>query len=136
MSCRAHFDHHERIELEEENKERAFQGLDALDKLPDGEPVAAQEHVQTPLEEAAAEQAIKEADPNHITPMDGQGHVVPESDLPNPRYTRGPKPQQGDGIDVLQAAKEARDRPAYGEGPDGYKPPKNKGEKMRLVDSE
>ncbi|KAG8980169.1 hypothetical protein FRB90_007784, partial [Tulasnella sp. 427] len=33
----AHFEHHERIELEETNKERAYQGLDPLEKLPDEE---------------------------------------------------------------------------------------------------
>lgn len=65
--------------------------------------------------------------------MDGAGHVVPESelDMPNPRYTRSPRPtSEGD----FQAAEEnARSKPGYGEAPDGYKRPKGAGDKLRYV---
>ncbi|KAG8900279.1 hypothetical protein FRB99_006147 [Tulasnella sp. 403] len=131
----AHFEHHEKIELEEENKERAYQGLDPLDKLPEDHDHVEEQPAQkvlTPLEEAAQE-AARIADPNHITPMDGTGHVVPEMDLPNPRYTRVPK-SDGDPVDISKAAQEAKSKPGYGEGPDGYKRPKNKGDRMRLED--
>jgi len=124
----AHFEHHERIELEEENKERAYQGLKPLDKLPEDDAVPDAPESKTPLEEAA-EDAAAAADPNHITPMDGQGHVVPELDRPNPRYTRQPKPAEG--VDVLKAAEEAKSQPGYGEGPDGYKRPKSTNDKLR-----
>lgn len=89
-------------------------------------------HEKTPLEEAEEAAAQASADPNHITPMDGQGHVVPEVEKPNPRYTRVHKPD-GEPVDVLQAAREAKEKPGYGEGPDGYKRPQNKGDKMRWV---
>lgn len=128
-----HFEHHERIELEEENKERVYQGLDPLDKLADDhdQQPAAGEEEKTPLEQAAEEEAIKKADPNHITPMDGQGHVVPDDDIPrNPKFVRQPKPNP-DTLDIIKAARDAGSKPAYGEGPEGYQRPKNKGDKMR-----
>jgi hypothetical protein len=87
--------------------------------------------VKTPLEDAEEEAARAAADPNHITPMDGKGHVLPDGELPpNPRYTRQPKPNP-DAESIAKAAKEVRQGPGYGEGPDGYKAPKNKGEKLR-----
>lgn len=131
----AHFEHHERIELEEENKERAYQGLPPLEKLPedhDQQPTSP-EHQRTPLEDAAEEAAIKNADPNHVTPMDGQGHVVPEDDIPsNPRFVRQPKPNP-DTLEILKAARDAKSKPGYGEGEDGYQRPKSKADKMRYA---
>ncbi|KAG8844343.1 hypothetical protein FRB96_003067 [Tulasnella sp. 330] len=130
-----HFEHHEKIELEEENKEREYQGLDPLEKLPEDHdqtpPAPSGEAApKTPLEELADVIAAA-ADPNHITPMDGAGHVVPESelDMPNPRYTRSPRPT-GD-ANFQAAEEEAKSKPGYGEGPAGYKPPKGAGDKLR-----
>ncbi|KAG9002805.1 hypothetical protein FRB94_004751 [Tulasnella sp. JGI-2019a] len=132
----AHFEHHEKIELDEENKEREYQGLDPLSKLPedhDQVPPAGQgdQAVKTPLEEAA-EMAAAAANPNHITAMDGAGHVLPESELelPNPRYTRSPKPKSGE-TNLHAAEEEAKSKPGYGEGPDGFKRPKGAGDKLR-----
>ncbi|KAG8967963.1 hypothetical protein FRC03_008984 [Tulasnella sp. 419] len=128
----AHFENHEKIELEEENKERRFQGLPEIDKLPDDHdsPQAVQE--RTPLEEAQEAAARAAADPNHITPMDGKGNIVPDPlDLPNPRYTRVPN-RAADSADLRQAARDMASKdPGYGEGPDGYKRPKNSNEKLR-----
>ena len=69
--------------------------------------------------------------------MDGEGHVVEEersfADQPNPRYVR--KPKNSDGVkdpkalkDVLQ---DAKSKPGYGEGPDGFQRPRTPGDKMR-----
>jgi len=132
----AHFEHHETIELDEENKERAYQGLDPLKELPedhdhDGEGGSAASEEKTPLEEAEEIEAIKAQDPNRITPMDGEGHIVPEVDRPNPRYTRQRKPNEAEAEEVLKAAREAKEQPGYGEGPDGYQRPRTKGDRAR-----
>lgn len=84
--------------------------------------------------EEEAEAAAIAADPNHITPMDGQGNVVGDDIPPNPKYTRSPKPSDKSGPAVpgaQDALADAKVRPGYGEGPDGFKRPKTPSDKLR-----
>lgn len=87
---------------------------------------------KTPLEEEAEAAALL-ADPNHITPMDGKGHIVAEEIPPNPKYVRSPKPSEKSGAvpGAQDALADAKVRPGYGEGPDGFKRPKTPSDKLR-----
>jgi hypothetical protein len=114
-----HFARHEAIEREEENKERAYQGLPPL--KPD-EPTRAE------LLEKARQEAEKNGgtagDPNLEAAKKGAGQKPPK-----PKYTRRPK---DDPRKIYrEAMHEGKDKAEWGQGPDGYKRPKSQGDRGR-----
>ncbi|KAF8322338.1 uncharacterized protein EI90DRAFT_3292519, partial [Cantharellus anzutake] len=83
-----HFKHHERIELEEENREREFQAK--------------------------------------VLPASSETTGQPSKS--GPKFIRPKKdPKAG----YLNIVKEARDKPEWGQGAEGYRPPKTPAEKLR-----
>lgn len=113
-----HFGSHERIELQEENKERIFQGLSELD---------AEAMHKLHLEEDAAiesRQAAAAASPQ-VT-----GEPIPEADDMKITYQRPPK--RPDPRENLKGAvREASQKGEWGTGDDGYKRPKTSADKLR-----
>ncbi|KAF8337071.1 uncharacterized protein EI90DRAFT_2968818 [Cantharellus anzutake] len=102
-----HFKHHERIELEEENREREFQGLPTLSP-----------------EEA---KALHDKPPSaKVLPASSETTGQPSKS--GPKFIRPKKdPKAG----YLNIVKEARDKPEWGQGAEGYRPPKTPAEKLR-----
>jgi nucleobindin len=101
-----HFAKHDQIELDEENKERAYQGLPPFKNLQEAEAARDQE--------IAAESAR------------AGGKDAPL------RFARQPPPEKQDPkIKFKDAGAEAEAKPEYGEGDDGYMRPKSAADKLR-----
>ncbi|KAG8799663.1 hypothetical protein FRC17_007071 [Serendipita sp. 399] len=99
-----HFAQHEQIELEEINKERAYQGLPPFKTLREAD--AARD------KEIAEEQAA-------------------ESRIP-PRFSRQNPPEKQDPkVKYKDAGAEANAKPEWGEGDEGYMRPKSAADKLR-----
>lgn len=97
-----HFAKHEQIELEEENKERAYQGLPPFKNLAEAE--------------AAKEKEIAEE----------SARVVP------PRFSRQTPPEkQKPQVKFKDAGAEAEAKPEWGEGNEAYMRPKSAADKLR-----
>ncbi|KIM32252.1 hypothetical protein M408DRAFT_326881 [Serendipita vermifera MAFF 305830] len=101
-----HFAQHEQIELDEENKERAYQGLPPVRNLEEAEAAKARDIAE---DEARAKKA-----------------GVPL------RFARQPPPEKQDPrIKFRDAGEEAVAKPEYGEGESGYMRPKSATDKLR-----
>ncbi|CAG7853967.1 SubName: Full=Related to SSP120-secretory protein {ECO:0000313/EMBL:CCA67170.1} [Serendipita indica DSM 11827] len=99
-----HFEQHEKIELEEENKERAYQGLPPFKNLREAE--------------AAREKEIADA-------------KAEASRVPG-RFARQQPPERQDPkIKFKDAGAEAENKPEWGEGDEAYMRPKTPAEKLR-----
>lgn len=114
-----HFKNHDRIELEEENKERRFQGLKEItaDEL---------KKIQKELDAAMAARASATATATP-QPTDAQ---TPDYGGMKVTYRRPPK--QPDPKEHLKGAiREASQKGEWGTGEAGYKRPKSPADKLR-----
>ncbi|PVF97707.1 hypothetical protein CPB86DRAFT_807121 [Serendipita vermifera] len=99
-----HFAKHDQIELDEENKEREYQGLPKFNNLEEAQ--------------AAREQEIEAAQ--------AEAKRVP------PRFSRQTPPEKQDPkIKFKDAGVEAEKKPQWGEGDDAYMRPKSAADKLR-----
>ena len=103
-----HFKNHERIELDEENKEREFQGLPPL----------------SPEEARALHDDERKGTPESST--DETGRPVKSG----PKFIR-PKKEKDTKAGYLSVVKEAREKPEWGQGAEGYRPPGTPADKLR-----
>ena len=101
-----HFNNHERIELEEENKEREFQGLRLLSPE---EARAQHDNEQPPTPEPSTDEAER--------PVKS-----------GPKFIR---PKKDTKAGYLSVVKEAREKPDWGQGAEGYRPPGTPADKLR-----
>ncbi|KAG9047300.1 hypothetical protein FS842_000674 [Serendipita sp. 407] len=98
-----HFAQHEKIELDEINKERAYQGLPPFKNLKEAD--------------AARDKEIAE---------DEAASRVP------PRFSRQQPPEKQDPkVKYKDVGSEANSKPEWGEGEEGYMRPKNPADKLR-----
>lgn len=101
-----HFAKHEQIELDEENKEREYQGLPPVKDL---------DEAQAARDKEIAEEAARAG--REGVPL---------------RFARQPPPEKQDPkIKFKDAGAEADAKPEYGEGSDGYMRPKSAADKLR-----
>jgi len=107
-----HFEHHDRIELVEENKERKFQGLPPL---AEGEVPSSHDH------------------DHESEPASPPAHPIGVDDVrsPSPKYTRLRDAPTDPKDKFKGVANEAFEKPGWGLGDDGFKRPKTPAEKMR-----
>ncbi|KAF7307368.1 Precursor to secretory protein [Mycena indigotica] len=133
-----HFAHHESIERKEAEKEAEFQGISVDEALaahdpPKEEPGSVEgEHVATPEDEGQHPVAVPHP---HDEQIEAQPPVVepPANAAPDsgkPKLTRTTPPEKMDPKERYRNAK-AEPRADWGTGSEGYKPPKNAGDKLR-----
>lgn len=97
-----HFARHEQIELEEENKERAYQGLPPFKNIAEADAARAKE---------IAEESAR------VTP---------------PRFSRQPPPEKQDPVVKFKdVGAEAAAKSDWGEGDDAYMRPKSPADRLR-----
>ncbi|EJU02797.1 hypothetical protein DACRYDRAFT_21753, partial [Dacryopinax primogenitus] len=117
-----HFTNHEAIEIEEQNRERKFQGLPPLDA-----------HGNPPPEELAQAHTQAEADAAEPLAQPGEGQQVLQGlgeEAKKPRFDRGRKEE--DVHDKFSgAADEASKKEQWGEGEEGFKRPRTPADKLR-----
>lgn len=114
-----HFQSHERIELQEENKERLFQGLSELS--------AEEMHNLHDEEDAAISSRSVAAASAQVTGTD-----TPQTDSMKVTYQR-PSKRPDPKEQLKGAVREANLKGDWGTGEDGYKRPKTPAEKLRYV---
>ena len=132
-----HFAMHQKIEAEEEARERRFQGLAADELLTPNahdhdRPAPAQPPPHThgqPASPGAASLAPGHAPPAHPHD-DQQAFGVPDPKQPIPSRETPPEKQPPE-VRYGSAAAEGRKKADWGEGEDGYKRPKTPADKMR-----
>lgn len=113
-----HFGSHERIELQEENKERKFQGLSELD-------AEAMHKLHEQEDEAIESRQAAAASSAQVT-----GQPTPDADGMKITYQRPPK--RPDNREQLKGAvREANQKSEWGTGEDGYMRPKTSADKLR-----
>ncbi|KAJ7070658.1 precursor to secretory protein Ssp120 [Mycena amicta] len=133
-----HFAHHESIERHEAEKEAQFQGISVEEALashepPKDEPGAAEgERVATPDDGVQHPAAVPHPHDEQIVPQPPV--VEPPADAEpgsgKPKLTRVTPPEKQDPKERYRNAK-AEAKADWGTGADGYKTPKNAGDKMR-----
>jgi len=150
-----HFAMHEKIEAEEEARERRFQGLAADEPLNPHEhdhdhpaPAASSEVVRDPTDQTpqghgqpqipGAQSLAPEATPAEHPHDDQKAFGVPDSTLAeapaHPKVTvnrETPPEMQPPEVRYGKAAAEGRSKSEWGQGEDGYKRPKTPADKMR-----
>ncbi|KZT56086.1 hypothetical protein CALCODRAFT_497775 [Calocera cornea HHB12733] len=129
-----HFMNHEAIEIEEENRERKFQGLPPLDENgnPPPEEVAEREAAAAA---AAANEGVGEAEAEaegkeDVPQQEGGQQVLAEGGSGGKRFERGKKEPPAS-EKFKGAAEAAAEKGHWGEGEGGFKPPRTPAERLR-----
>jgi len=119
-----HFTHHEDIEIEEENRERKFQGLPPLDE--NGNPPA-EEVAEAAEAEAEAEAELPQQEGGQQVLQEG---AAEEKKPSGPRFDRNRK-EPPVTEKFKGAAQEAAGQGHWGEGEGGFKSPRTPADRLR-----
>ncbi|KAH8835069.1 precursor to secretory protein Ssp120 [Flagelloscypha sp. PMI_526] len=125
-----HFAHHEKIERQEAEKEAKYQGV-SVDEI-----LKQQEEAEAAAAEAAKAREFNEKIAGQHPFVDPNGAPPPPVQEPSgkgvPEYTRNTPPEKQDPTVRFKDAKsQAEAKDAWGQGADGFKPPKEAGDRMR-----
>ncbi|KZO91873.1 hypothetical protein CALVIDRAFT_547157 [Calocera viscosa TUFC12733] len=122
-----HFMNHEAIELEEENRERRFQGLPELDE--NGNPSEPSGDEGEQVAEGSGE-GVKEEVPQQAGGQQVLAEGEAEGEKKGPRFERGRK-EPPVSEKFKGAAEAAADKEHWGEGEGGFKPPRTPADRLR-----